>query len=412
MNQVVITGLGPVTPIGVGAEAFHQAQLAGKSGIGPITLFDASKLKVQIAGEVHVDFDAYGIDKRERMRIDRFVLHALVAAELARIDAGLETKDLEGPRIGTLIGSGIGGMATWETQSRVMFERGADRLSPFFIPMMIANMASGQVAMRYGSTGPSDTTVLACATGGAAIKNALHMLQRGEADLMIVGGAEATVTQMAIGSFANMKALSERNNDPQTASRPFSLTRDGFVMGEGAGVVIMETLEHAKKRGAKIYAEVAGAGLSSDAYHMTEPAPEGRGAALAMKAALASAGINPEQVGYVNAHGTSTPLNDQRETLGIKTVFGAHAHKLAISSTKSMTGHMLGAAGAVEAIATVQALVSGILPPTINFFEPDPELDLDYIPNKARELQVDYAISNSFAFGGQNAVIALKRFSQ
>jgi 3-oxoacyl-[acyl-carrier-protein] synthase II len=334
----------------------------------------------------------------------------LVAAELARLDAGLEEAQLAGPRVGTLIGTGIGGMETWEQQSRVMFERGADRLSPFFIPMMIANMASGQLAMRYGSNGPSTTVVTACSTSTVALHDAYHFINRGEVDIMIVGGAEATVTQMAIGSFANMGALSTRNDSPETASRPFSKDRDGFVMAEGAGVLILESLEHAQKRGARIHAEMLGAGLSADAYHMTLPAPEGRGYVMAMQRALQNAKVNADQIGYVNAHGTSTPPNDLEETRGLKTVFGDHAHKFAVSSTKSMTGHLLGAAGAVEAIATVQALASGVLPPTINYLEPDSELDLNYIPNEPLERSVEYAMSNSNAFGGQNAVAVFKRF--
>ena len=411
-HRVVITGLGPVTPIGVGAEAFHQAQLEGKSGISPITKFDVTKIKCKIAGQVSVDFEAYGFDKREFKRMDRYVHFALLGAELARIDAGLEKADLEGPDIGTLIGTGIGGMETWEQQSQVMFERGPDRLSPFFIPMMIANMASGQLAIQYGSTGPSSTIVTACSTSTAAIHDAYHFLNRGDCQVMICGGAEATVTSMSIASFSNMGALSTRNDSPETASRPFSASRDGFVMGEGGGVMILETLEHAQQRGAKIYAEVLGAGLSADAYHMTMPAPEGRGLALAMQRALKNAKVSPEQIGYVNAHGTSTPHNDLTETQAIKAVFGDHAYKLAISSTKSMTGHLLGAAGAVEAIAVAQALTSGLLPPTINYNDPDPELDLDYIPNVPREQQVEYAISNSLAFGGQNACAVFKRWSE
>jgi 3-oxoacyl-[acyl-carrier-protein] synthase II len=411
IQRVVITGLGPVTPIGVGADAFHAAQLAGKSGVRPITRFDPSNLACRFAGEVDVNFDNFGLDRREVKRSDRYVQLAMVGAELARQDAGLEADALSGPRVGTLIGSGIGGMETWETQSRVFFERGADRLSPFFIPMMIANMASGQIAIRYGAQGPSSTVVTACATGTGAVSDAFRILQRDEADVMICGGSEATVTAMAVGGFANMGALSTRNDSPETASRPFTASRDGFVMGEGAGILILETLEHARARGARIYAEIVGTGISADAHHMTLPAPEGRGAAVAMRAALRSAEVDPSAIGYVNAHGTSTPANDLSETQALKGVFGDHAKRLAISSTKSMTGHLLGAAGAVEAIACAQALASGVLPPTINHLDPDPELDLDYIPNEPREQQVEYAMSNSFAFGGQNAVAVFKRFT-
>lgn len=410
-HRVVITGVGPVTPIGIGADAYHAAQLAGKNGVRLITRFDASNLKCKIAAEVDVDFSAYGLELRELKRMDRYVQLTLVAAELARIDAGMEMTDLEGPEVGTLVGTGIGGMETFEQQTRVMIERGADRLSPFFIPMMIANMASGQVAIKYGATGVSTTVVTACSTSTAALHDAYHFLNRGDCEVMIVGGAEATVTPLSIGAFGNMGALSTRNDSPETASRPFTASRDGFIMGEGAGVLILETLEHAQARGARIYAELLGAGLSADAHHITLPAPEGRGLALAMKRALKNSKVSPEQIGYINAHGTSTGPNDLFETQAIKAVYGDHAFKLAISSTKSMTGHLLGAAGAIEAIAVAQALHTGILPPTINYTDPDPLCDLDYIPNKPRELQVEYAMSNSLAFGGQNASAVFKRFT-
>ena len=410
-HRVVITGVGPVTPIGIGADAYHAAQLAGKSGVRLITRFDPSKLKCKIAAEVDVDFSAYGLEPRELKRMDRYVQLTLVAAELARIDAGMELSDLEGPEVGTLIGTGIGGMETFEQQTRVMIERGADRLSPFFIPMMIANMASGQVAIKYGATGVSTTVVTACSTSTAALHDAYHFLNRGDCEVMIVGGAEATVTPLSIGAFGNMGALSTRNDSPETASRPFTASRDGFIMGEGAGVLIVETLEHALKRGARIYAELLGAGLSADAHHITLPAPEGRGLAMAMTRALKNSSVALEQIGYINAHGTSTGPNDLFETQAIKAVYGDHAHSLAISSTKSMTGHLLGAAGAIEAIAVAQALHTGILPPTINYTDPDPLCDLDYIPNKPRELQVEYAMSNSLAFGGQNASAVFKRFT-
>ncbi len=412
MPRVVITGLGPVTPIGVGAEAFHQAQLAGKSGVRRITRYDpdAYKLPVKIAAETDVEVEAY-LDKKEIRRLDRFVQLALIGAELAIRDAGLDLDALDKTRVGTLIGSGIGGIKTWEDQFKVYFERGPHRLSPFFIPMVIANMASGHVAMKYGLMGPSSTVVTACATGTDAVGNAYRILKAGLADVMLTGGTEAAVTPMAIGGFSVMRALSTRNDEPERASRPFTKSRDGFVLGEGAGILVLETLEHAKKRGAKIYAEVVGFGQSADAHHITEPHPEGLGAVLAIEAALKEAGVAPEAVGYVNAHGTSTPYNDRVEVIALKKVFGDHAKKLAVSSTKSMTGHLLGAAGAVEAIATAQALSSGVLPPTINYDDPDPELDLDFVPNEPREAQVEYALSNSFAFGGQNAVLLLKRFS-
>lgn len=407
MRRVVITGLGPVSPIGVGAEAFHQAQLQGRSGIRRITRFDPSPLPVQIAGEVDVDLEAF-IDRREQRRLDRFVQLALVAAELALKDAGLEVDRLDPTRVGTLVGSGIGGMETWEAQSRVFLEKGPNRISPFFIPMMIANMASAHIAMRYGFMGPSSTVVTACATGSDALGSAFRMIQLGEADIVLAGGTEAAVTPMAIGAFGVMRALSTRNHEPEKASRPFTKSRDGFVLSEGAGVLVLEEYEHARGRGARIYAEVVGFGRSADAHHITEPHPEGKGAALAMRAALKDAGIPLEKVGYINAHGTSTPIGDKAEVLAIKQVFGEHAKRLAVSSTKSMTGHLLGAAGAVEAIATAQALYFGILPPTINLEDPDPELDLDFLP-KPREARVEYALSNSFAFGGQNAVLAFRR---
>ncbi|MBI0445800.1 beta-ketoacyl-ACP synthase II [Deinococcus sp. DB0503] len=408
LRRVAITGLGPVTPIGTGAQAFAQAQRAGKSGVGPITRFETAEVASKIAGEVKDDLSEY-VDAREARKLDRYVQLALAAAELAVRDSGLSAEELRGERTGTLLGSGIGGVKTFEEQSAVLFSRGPSRISPMFIPMMIANMATGHVAMRYGATGPSSTVVTACATGTGAIGDAARYIQLGLADVMIAGGSEAAVTPIAVGGFSNMKALSTRNDEPEKASRPFSASRDGFVLGEGAGVVILEDLEKAQARGATIYAEIVGYGTSADAHHVTLPAPEGRGAQVAMRMALATAGVNPEQVGYINAHGTSTYFNDLHETQAIKHVFGAHAYNLAVSSTKSMTGHLLGAAGAVEAIAVAQALKDGILPPTINLTDPDPVLDLDYIPEGAREQQVEYALSNSFAFGGQNATLLFKR---
>lgn len=408
MRRVVITGIGPVAPNGIGAEAFHKAQLEGKSGIRKITRFDASQLYSQIAGEVDINVEEY-LDKREMRRLDRFTQLALIAGGIAIQDSGLNPETEDRTRIGTLIGTGIGGMEIWTEQTKVMLEKGAHRLSPLFIPMMIANMASGQLAMKYGFMGPASTVVTACATGSDAIGSAMRVIQLDEADVMVAGGTEAVVLPMAIGSFGVMKALSPRNDDPQAASRPFTASRDGFVLSEGAAVLVLEEYEHAKARGAHIYAELVGFGRSADAHHITEPHPEGLGAALAMKAAMKDAKINPEQIGYINAHGTSTPVGDRAETLAIKKVFGEQAKKVAVSSTKSMIGHLLGAAGAIEAIACVQALQSGVLPPTINYTDPDPELDLDYVPNVAREQQVDYALSNSFAFGGMNASLIFKR---
>lgn len=408
MKRVVVTGVGPVTPIGVGAEAFLTAQHQAKNGIRRITRFDASELTVQIAGEVDVVVEDF-IERKEARRLDRYVHLALIGAALAIEDAGLSEAEIAGEHTGTCIGSGIGGLETWEDQSRIRFERSVMRVSPFFIPMLIANMASGHVAMRYGLRGPSSTVVTACATGTGAIGDAYRIIQRGEAEIMITGGSEACVTLMGIGGFAVMKALSTRNDSPETASRPFTASRDGFVAGEGAGILVLEEYERAVARGARIYAEVVGYATSADAYHITAPAPGGSGAARCMRWAIRSAGIRPEDIGYINAHGTSTPANDLSETLAIKAVFGDRTKAPPVSSTKSMTGHTLGAAGGIEAIATVQAIYSGVLPPTRNYLDPDPELDLDYIPNEARVQQVEYALSNSFAFGGQNATLVFKR---
>ena len=406
MRRVVVTGLGPVTPIGVGAEEFLIAQHEARNGIRHITNFDASDLSVNIAGEVDVNVEDY-IERREAKRLDRFVHFALIGADLALKDAGLTPDEVAGDRTGTAVGSGIGGLETWETQSGIRFERGAMRMSPFFIPMLIANMASGHVAMRFGLTGPSSSVVTACATGSSNIGEAWQMIQADEADIVFAGGSEAPITPMGIGGFAVMKALSTRNDSPETASRPFTASRDGFVAGEGAGILVLEEYEHARARGARIYAEVIGFGSSADAHHITAPAPGGRGAIRAIESALKSAGISASEVGYINAHGTSTPANDLNETLAFKAIWGADTPP--VSSTKGMTGHTLGAAGGIEGIATVQALHSGVLPPTRNYIDPDPELDLDYIPNDARQQQVDVALSTNFAFGGQNAAVLFKR---
>lgn len=408
MKRVAVTGLGPVTPIGVGADAFLSAQHEARNGIGPITRFDAGDLSVQIAGEVDVDMGAY-IDRKEAKRIDRFVQLAMAGSALALEDAGLSEEDVAGEQTGTCIGSGIGGLETWEQESKSRFDRNPMRMSPFFIPKLIANMASGHVAMRYGLLGPSSTVVTACATGAGSIGDAFRIIQRGEADLMVTGGAEACVTPMGIGGFAVMKALSTRNDSPETASRPFTASRDGFVAGEGAGIVILEEYEHAVARGARIYAEICGYATSSDAYHITAPAPGGSGALRCMRWALRSAGIDKDRIGYVNAHGTSTPANDLNETMAFKSLWGDKDSVPPVSSTKSMTGHTLGAAGGIEAIASIQAIDSGVLPPTRNYLDPDPELDLDYIPNEAREERVDYVLSTNFAFGGQNAALVFKR---
>lgn len=410
MKRVVITGVGPVTPIGVGADAFATAQREARNGIRPIRNFDASDLTVRIAGEVDVDLDAY-LDPKAAKRLDRFVQLALIGSDLALADAGLTSEDVAGERTGTSVGSGIGGLGTWEKESRVRFDRNPMRMSPFFIPMLIANMASGHVAMRYGLTGPSTSVVTACATGSGAVGDAFRIVQRGEADVMLAGGTEAPVTPMGIAGFAVMKALSTRNDDPETASRPFSRERDGFVAGEGAGILVLEELEHAKARGARIYAEIVGYATSADAHHITAPAPGGAGAARCLTWALRDAGVDASDVGYINAHGTSTPANDLNETLAIKTVFGERDSAPPVSSTKSMTGHTLGAAGGIEAIATVQAIAGGVLPPTRNLHDPDPELDLDFVANEARDVQVDVAVSQNFAFGGQNAALVFRRFT-
>lgn len=408
MKRVVITGLGPVTPIGVGAKAFLEGQRSGKNGIRKITRFDASELSVQIAGEVDLELGDF-MDRREAKRLDRFVQLALVGAALALQDAGLSEADVAGEHTGTCIGSGIGGLDTWEAQSKIRFERSAMRMSPFFIPMMIANMASGQVSMRYGLQGPSNTVVTACATGSGAVGDAYRTIERGEAQIMITGGSEACVTPMGIGGFAVMKALSTRNDSPESASRPFTRSRDGFVAGEGAGILVLEEYEHAKARGATIYAEVVGYATSADAYHMTSPAPGGSGAVRCVNWALKSAGIGAAQIGYINAHGTSTPLNDLNETVAYKTVFGGKEKVPPVSSTKSMTGHTLGAAGGIEAIVCAQVLKEGFLPPTRNLEDPDPECDLDYIPEGERAVQAEYVLSTNFAFGGQNAALVFKR---
>jgi 3-oxoacyl-[acyl-carrier-protein] synthase II len=408
MRRVVVTGVGPVTPIGVGARAFLDAQHRAANGIRTITRFDASDLSVRIAGEVDVVVEDY-IDRKEAKRLDRYVHLALIGAALAIEDAGLDPEELRGEHTGTSVGSGIGGLTTWEQTSEIHFTRGAMRMSPFFIPMLIANMASGHVAMRYGAMGPSSTVVTACATGSGSILDAYRSIQRGEAEVMLTGGSEAPVTSMGIGGFAVMKALSTRNDEPHLASRPFTASRDGFVAGEGAGIMVLEEYERATARGARIYAEIVGGATSADAYHITAPPPGGTGAARCIRWALRDARLDPDRVGYVNAHGTSTPANDLNETLAFKTVWGSREAVPAVSSTKSMTGHMLGAAGGVEAIATVQAIHSGVLPPTRNLIDPDPELDLDYVPNEARTCRVDVALSTNFAFGGQNAAIVFRR---
>ncbi|MEO3945152.1 beta-ketoacyl-ACP synthase II [Gorillibacterium sp. CAU 1737] len=408
-RRVVVTGMGVVTALGHDLETFWSNLLAGKSGVSLIESFDVSDYSTKIAASIK-DFNPEDyFERRDVKRMDRFVQFAGAASKLALQDAGIvigENADAE--MTGVYIGSGIGGLATWEEQHTILMEKGPKRISPFFIPMMIANMGSGQVSIMTGAKGPNSTAVTACATGTNAIGDSLKLIQRGEAEVMICGGAEATITPMGVGGFCALRAVSTRNDEPERASRPFDKDRDGFVMGEGAGILILEELEHAKARGARIYAEVVGYGMSSDAHHMTDPSPGGEGAARCMKRALKDAGIEPADVGYINAHGTSTGAGDIAETQGIKSAFGSDVPP--VSSTKSMTGHMLGAAGGVEAVICALAVQDGKLPPTINLENPDPECDLDYIPNVYREADIRYALSNSFGFGGHNATIIMKKY--
>ncbi len=407
-RRVVITGLGVVSPLGIGHQPFWSALMAGTSGVGPITRFDASEFDTRIAAEVR-DFDptAY-MDRKEARRNDRFVQFAYVASRLALEDAGYAITPANAARTGVLIGSGIGGATTWEDQHRQLMERGPDRVSPFFVPMIITNMASGVTSILVGAKGPSSCVVTACATGGNAIGDAVRMIARGEVDAMLAGGSEAAITALSVAGFCSMKAMSTRNDDPQRASRPFDATRDGFVMGEGAGVVLLESLQSAEARGAPIQGELIGYGVTSDAYHITQPDPEGDGAYRSMAAALADAAIAPDEIDYINAHGTSTPYNDRLETQAIKRLFGNHSRRLPVSSTKSMTGHLLGAAGGVELIACALALRHQTIPPTINYTVPDPECDLDYVPNTARPARLRTCMSNAFGFGGHNAILILR----
>ncbi|GFE61210.1 beta-ketoacyl-ACP synthase II [Geobacter sp. AOG2] len=409
MRRVVITGVGVVSPLGCGNAKNWDALVNGRSGIGHITRFDASAMPVRIAGEVK-DFNPEDfIDKKEIKKMDLFIQYALAASQFAMEDSGLAITEENAERVGVLVGAGLGGLPTIEKYHTALLEGGYKKISPFFIPMLIINLAPGHISIKYGAKGPNISSVSACATATHSIGDAYHIIKRGDADAMIAGGTESTVTPLGIGGFAVMKALSDRNDDPQAASRPFEKNRDGFIMGEGAGIVILEEYEAAKKRGAKIYAEVVGYGLTGDAYHLTAPAPGGEGAARCMKMALTNAGVNPEQVGYINAHGTSTPMNDLYETMAIKTVFGNYAHTVKISSTKSMTGHLLGAAGGIEAVFSCMAMEKGVVPPTINYEEPDPECDLDYTPNTACEAKIEYAMSNNFGFGGTNASLLFKK---
>ena len=407
-QRVVVTGLGLVTPVGNDVESTWSALLAGRSGAAPITKFDASALQVRFACEIK-DFDpSQYMDRKEAKRYDAFVQYALAAAHQAVTQAGLEGRFPSPERTGVVIGSGIGGMRTFEDQCSIYLTKGPDRVSPFFVPMFIPDIAAGLVSIRYGTKGPNFATVSACASSAHAIGESYTMIRDGKADAMIAGGAEAAITGLAIAGFQNMRALSTRNDSPETASRPFDRDRDGFVLGDGAGVVILESLEHAERRGATILGEVVGYGASGDAYHMTSPAPAGEGAQRAMRAALTDRGIDPRSVGYINAHGTSTEQGDVAETEAVKAVFGDHARNLVFGSTKSMTGHLLGAAGALEFAISLLAVRNGVIPPTINQFTPDPACDLDCAPNHRVERPLDVAISNSFGFGGHNATIAVR----
>ncbi|HSC57688.1 MAG TPA: beta-ketoacyl-ACP synthase II [Nitrospira sp.] len=407
-RRVVVTGLGLVTPLGTGVEKTWKAICAGESGIGRITKFDPTGYDAQIAGEVK-DFDpAQFIEKKEIKKMDAFIHYAVGAAQLAVDDAGLKIKPEEATKVGVYIGSGIGGLGSIEHYHEVLKARGPGRVSPFFIPMTIINLASGQVAIRIGAKGPNSCAVTACATGNHCIGDAYRLIQRGDADVMVAGGAEAAVTPLGVAGFAAAKALSFRNDEPTKASRPFDKDRDGFVLGEGAGVVVIEELEHALRRGVRIYGEIIGYGMNSDAYHITAPPEEGEGAIRCMELALKDAGINRDQIGYINAHGTST-MADAIETRAIKRVFGEQAFRIPVSSTKSMTGHLLGAAGGIEAVFSLLTLFHGILPPTINLDNPDPACDLDYVANKARPAAVTTALSNSFGFGGVNACLIFKK---
>lgn len=411
-KRVVITGLGAVTPVGIGKDIFWKSLMEGKTGIGPITRFDASNYATQIAGEVK-DFDySLYIDKKEGKRMDRFAQLAIAASKLAMEDAKLDLDKENKDRIGTCIGSGIGGVETLHDQYKALFDKGPGRVSPFFVPMMISNMAAGQVSITFGLNGPNTAIVTACASGTNSIGDAFKIIQRGDADVMVAGGTEAAVSPIAVAGFCSMKAMSTRNQEPEKASRPFDKDRDGFVMGEGSGIVVLESLEHALARGAHIYAEVLGYGTNADAYHITAPAPEGEKAMECMRLAICDAGIKPEEVDYINAHGTSTPMNDRNETLAIKKLFGEHAYKVAVSSTKSMTGHLLGAAGGVETIVCALAIANSEIPPTINYETPDEGMDLDYVPNVGRKAPVNVALSNSFGFGGHNATILLRKYAE
>jgi 3-oxoacyl-[acyl-carrier-protein] synthase II len=408
-RRVVVSGIGMISPLGIGNEPTWRGLLEGRSGVGRITKFDPSAFACQIAGEVHGFEPETWIEKKEVKKSDTFIHYAVAAAQMAVDDAGIDIAACDHERVGVIIGSGIGGLPLIEEMHTKMLERGPSRVSPFFIPGLIINLAAGQISIRFNCKGPNSAPATACATGAHAIGDAFKVIQRDDADIMFAGGTEAVVTPLAVGGFAAMRALSTRNDEPQRASRPWDLNRDGFVMGEGAGVLLLEEREHAIARGATIYCELTGYGMSSDAYHITSPAEDGSGMISVMRRALKDAGLQPSDIDYVNAHGTSTPLGDKAETVAIKGVFGEHAYKLAVSSTKSMTGHLLGAAGGLEAAISAMVVREGMLPPTINHETPDPDCDLDYVPNQARPKQVRHVLSNSFGFGGTNATLVFSK---
>jgi 3-oxoacyl-[acyl-carrier-protein] synthase II len=408
-RRVVVTGIGMISPLGIGNEPTWRGLLEGKSGVGVITKFDATDFACKIAGEVRGFNPEQWIEKKEVKKSDTFIHYAVAAAQMAVDDAGLDTKACDTERMGVIIGSGIGGLPLIEETHTKLMERGPGRISPFFIPGLIVNLAAGHISIRFTCKGPSSAPATACATGAHAIGDAFKIIQRDEADVMFAGGTEAVVSPLAVGGFAAMRALSTRNDDPQHASRPWDLNRDGFVMGEGAGVLLLEEREHAIARGAKIYCELTGYGMSSDAYHITSPAEDGSGMINVMRRALKDSGLQPTDIDYINAHGTSTPLGDKAETVAIKGVFGEHAYKLSVSSTKSMTGHLLGAAGGLEAAVCAMVVKEDVLPPTINYETPDPDCDLDYVPNQARQKQVRHVLSNSFGFGGTNATLVFSK---
>ena len=411
-RRVVVTGIGLITPLGTGTDKNWQALLRGESGIAPLTRFDVSRYATRFGGEVR-DFDPLVfIDRKEVRKMDLFIRFAMAAAVLAVEDSGLPPGDLQSDRAGTYVGSGIGGLGAIEENFRVLLEKGPDRVSPFFLIQTIINEGSGQISIRFGAKGPNCANATACSTGTHAVGDSFRMIARGDVDIMIAGGAEAPLTPLSLAGFSSIKALSERNDEPAKASRPFDARRDGFVMGEGAGIIILEELGRALRRDARIYAEIIGYGLTSDAYHVAAPSPDGDGAIRVMRRAMEDAGVRPDEIQYINAHGTSTPFNDKTETLAIKTVFGGHARRLGVNSTKSMTGHLLGAAGGVEAGITALSLLHQIMPPTINYEFPDPDCDLDYVPNKARPAEIVHALSNSFGFGGTNGALVFKRFER